>query len=80
MILKLKNVYKRYFLASLTALCIMVTLSLAIYLDNAKMVQKNAMLETIRDSLDIQIKVREQHIIKQEMIIESNSEQIRLTK
>ncbi|HPF93329.1 MAG TPA: hypothetical protein PLV65_05315 [Tenuifilaceae bacterium] len=71
---------KRYFLASLTALCIMATLVLAVYLDNSKMVQQNAMLRSENDSLTVQIEARYQLIDNMEETIQRLHKEILTTK
>lgn len=71
---------KRYFLTSLTALCIMATLTLAIYLDNAKMVHQNAMLRAENDSLTVQIEARYQLIDNMEGTIQRLHKEILSTK
>ena len=71
---------KRYFLASLTALCIMATLVLAVYLDNSKMVQQNAMLRSENDSLTVQIEARYQLIDNMEETIQRLHKEIITTK
>ena len=71
---------KRYFLASLTALCIMATLALAVYLDNSKMVQQNAMLRSENDSLTVQIEARYQLIDNMEETIQRLHKEIITTK
>jgi len=49
---------KRYFLASLTALCTMGIFTLAIHLDHSNLIAKNAMLRNENDSLVIQNEAR----------------------
>ena len=71
---------KRYFLTSLTALCIMATLVLAVYLDNSKMVQQNAMLRSENDSLTVQIEARYQLIDNMEETIQRLHKEILTTK
>ena len=71
---------KRYFLASLTALCIMGAITLAICLDNAKMVHQNATLRAERDSLTVQIEARYQLIDNMEETIQRLHKEILTTK
>lgn len=63
---------KKYFLASLTVLCLLGIFTLAVYLDSSKLVEKRDMLQMECDSLDQQIEARQQLIINQEKNIQLN--------
>ena len=58
----------------------MATLVLAVYLDNSKMVQQNAMLRSENDSLTVQIEARYQLIDNMEETIQRLHKEILTTK
>ena len=58
----------------------MATLVLAVYLDNSKMVQQNAMLRSENDSLTVQIEARYQLIDNMEETIQRLHKEIITTK
>ena len=58
----------------------MATLVLAVYLDNSKMVQQNAMMRNENDSLTVQIEARYQLIDNMEETIQRLHKEIITTK